>query len=258
MADVWKDIIRIYRREAILSVLFLWMLFQYILNFAQEDIIFTQISLPWGMWCRIMYSTTNTFWFGASYWVLFVMWMREIYVKHTSLFVVYRYGSKWGWSSDLLKKGVLFAVLYPLIHFALLCLVNIYLYGWNRPSMEEEAFQKLFIHKSIMEALGETLFLRIEVSVIMAMIIWILFVLSCHTTITVISSLIFVLISIIMLSFDTPAAFLFFPAGVSFYYLLTGGRGIFLSVSGVLLVSILLVFLIQKFRIQKIEVQQLR
>lgn len=88
MDKIWKNSFEAYRKEGIISLIFLWLVFQYILDFAQDDILFTGISDTWGMWCRILYSTVNVFWFGASYWILFAIWMREIYTRNISFLIL--------------------------------------------------------------------------------------------------------------------------------------------------------------------------
>lgn len=258
MDKIWKNSFEAYRKEGIISLIFLWLVFQYILDFAQDDILFTGISDTWGMWCRILYSTVNVFWFGASYWILFAIWMREIYTRNISFLVVSRTSSKRIWSGNLLKKGIWFAFLYPVIHFILLCGVNIHLHGWNPPNTEEAAFRKLFLEMSIPEAVLETLLLRIVVSVMVVIIIWMLFLLLHNVTIAVISSLFFCLISIIMVSFDSFGYYVFFPAGISFYYLLVGGKTVFTTAGGFLIGGFLTVFFVQKYFVQKVELQKLR
>lgn len=256
MDKLWKNNFVFYKKEMIFSLIFLYLIFQYILNFAQNDIRFTGVSGTWGMWCRICYSTTNVFWFGASYWILFAAWIREIYIRNVSLLVIARTENKRTWTGKLFRKGMLFASLYPVIHFLLLCMVNLYLYGWNAPDMENMAFQKLFLGMGISEAVFQTLFLRMIVSMILVIVIWILFLLSHHVTIAVLSSLLFCFISIIMVSADSFGYYLLFPAGVSFFYLLVGGKTVFMVTGSFLVGGVLAVCLIQKYLVSKMEIQK--
>lgn len=256
MVKELKNSLEAYRRECIISVLFLWLIFQYILNFAQDDILFTGILDTWGMWCRIFYSMTNVFWFGASYWILFFVWMREIYVRNISVLVVSRTRRKCIWSSSLLKKGVVFAFIYPVMHFIGLCAVNIYLYGWNLPSAEEAAFKALFLNMSILEAVIKTFLLRIVVSVLIIIMIWGFLLIFHNVTAVVVSSMIFCLMSIILVSLNAFGFYIFFPAGISFYYILAGGRMVFGIGAGLLGICCLTVFFIQKYLIHKIEMQK--
>lgn len=256
MIKKWKNSLGVYRREGIGSLIFLCLIFKYILDFAQEDILFTGISDTWGMWCRIFYSMANVFWFGASYWILFAVWMREIYVRNISLLVVSRTGDKRIWIGNLLKKGIQFALLYPIIHFLLLCFVNICFYGWNFPIAEAAAFKKLFLDMSILEAVFETLLLRIMTSIIIVIIIWLFLLLSYNVTIAVLFSLFFCLISIIMISFDSFGYYVFFPAGISFYYLLVGGKTVFFTIGGLLIGGCIVAFLVYQYLYKTIQMER--
>lgn len=256
MIKLLKNSLESYKRECILSSIFLFLIFQYILNFAQEDIGFAGILDTWGMWCRIFCSMTNVFWFGASYWILFFVWLREIYVRNISLMVTSRTCRKCIWSGRLLKKGVILAFIYPVMHFVILCVVNVYLYGWNLLSWEEKSFKKLFLNMDISEAVVETFILKILISVLITIMTWIVFLVVHNITAAVVSSLIFCLISVILVSLNSVGFFVFFPAGISFYYLLVGGRKVILILVIVLGICCCAVFFIQRYLIHKIEMQK--
>lgn len=246
-----------YKNEAIASLVFLALIFRYILEDTQEVLTFSNIGHVWGMWCRVFFSTTNVFWFGASYWLVFGVWIREIMHRGTSRMMMVRYGSKRRWSFGVLKNSICFAVLFPFFHFLWLCLVNVFLYGWNHPEMETEAFKAIFLNVPFSMAVVTSLLVRILVSVLGVFVIWLLVLLSGRVLYSVAGYMLYALLSCIAVNYDIGAYAAVFPAGASFVYLLRDYAENLVLILEIFVAGTAVFCLLQKFFLQRTEMEKM-
>ena len=244
-----------YRNEFAASLIFLAVIFKYILEESQEMLSFSQIEADWGMCCRMLFSTTNTFWFSSSYWLVFCVWMRGMMQRGTLRFSVIRCKGKQQWSFYMLKKGLLFAVIFPVVHFLGLSFMNILMYGWNHPAMEEAACREIFLNLPIGGCIITSLFARILVSVLAVMVIWTLTLATGRALYAVAGYMLYALISSIAVLFDIRMDVLVFPSGVSFIYLLRNFAENVILIPEIFLIGCLCCYGLQRFFLNRIEME---
>lgn len=240
-----------YRNELAVSFVFLGVVFKYLLQNAQELLQFSKIESSWGMWCRVLFCTTDSFWFGASYWIVFCVWIWQMMQRETSRSAIVRYGSKQHWNFCVIKKGISFAVVFPVFHFLWLCVINVILYGWNRPGMETEAFHEIFLNLSFGMAALTSLLARILVSVLSVSVIWTLVLLSRRTLYSAAGYMLYALISCIALAYDIRVYALVFPSGTCFFYLLRDYAKNLILVPEIFIIGMICCYFLQKFFLNK-------
>lgn len=249
-----------YKNEILIFIIVLSWDFQYLLYDTQESLNFFEVKGFLGMWCRIFLCTTNTFWYGIVYWIVFFVFIRGIIIYDTSNISIIRYQSKKNWSVASLKKLIQFACIYAIAHFIWLCIINILLFGWNSYQLERDAFQTIF-GLSLESAFVALVGVHLLISTLLAAAVWSVFLMTKHALYSLIGVFIYAVIScIVLLSVPTDIHpyILILPSGVSFSYLLMDYTNNIVLMIGSFFIGQIVFWWLRKIYLPKMEIDKLK
>lgn len=253
-------IFMIYKREIFFLFIILAVSCSYCLINAQFGLDMAQLDYKHGMWCRMFYALTNTYWIGTAYWAAFFLCLNSVLNISNSRYVLVRWKSKRDWENAIRYKICFFVFLYVMAFFLVLYIDNICLYGWNVMEIEQSAVKKLF-NGSIEQIMLVCCTIVVFVSIAIALFTWILVLVfkSVHYCILLMTG--YCIFSCMMYDvfFSDKINYILLPAGITLTWVLKEGLNHYLTIITVtfsLIISeVLAIYFFRNKKIYKDEIE---
>lgn len=251
---------KIYRREVFLLFIILMASCSYCLIDAQLGLDVAASDCRTGIWCRMFYALTNTYWIGTAYWAAFFLCLNSVLSISNSRYALVRWKTKRNWENAIRYRICFFVFLYALTFFFILYIDNVCLYGWNAMEIEKSVVLKLFggsIEKIVISFCTNV----ILISIAIALFTWILILIfkSVHYCILFMAG--YCIFSCMAYSTFVlnKIEYIFLPAGITLTWILKVGLNrymiIVIAISALILFEILVIYLLNNKFINKAEIE---